>query len=106
MKEENHNQDKDREKERDRVTTKNSSSGESLTQSSKNKNKYIKYIIISTTFCLILSMIASIAFFFLRDSIITFHYINEYFPFQTNVITLIIIILIQICILLINISFI
>jgi len=72
-------------------------SSDSLTRVNSTKNIGVKNILLISISSLIFSMILSIIIGLLKKNIITFNFNNDYLPFQTNEVTLIIVILIKIC---------
>jgi hypothetical protein len=74
-----------------------SDSNESLTKVQQTTNKYIKVILVITTIgfitCLTLTNISGL----ISENIMTFHFGEDYFPFQTNFVTFLLIDIIKIC---------
>jgi len=79
------------------IVSKNSKSSDSLTYVGVVKNVWLRYVIVLSTLCLILCLSLSIIMEIIRKDLITFMFKDVSFPFQTNEVTLLIVILLKIC---------
>jgi len=79
------------------IVSKKTKSSDSLTYVGVVKNVWLRYVIVLSTLCLILCLSLSIILEIIRKDLITFMFKDVSFPFQTNEVTLLIVILLKIC---------